>query len=212
MNHRWLERGIWLALAGVIGASLVLGARSLWRRDAASTALPIHATLPDFELTASNGAAVDRAGLTGQVWVADFIFTNCAGVCPVLSARMAEVQRTLAARDIDAKLISISVDPARDTPQKLSAYAERFAADPRRWWFLTGEREALYDLIGKGFKLSVAERSPEEAGAGGDLITHSDRFVLVDRRSRIRGYYHGTEPESVRALIEDVARLSASEG
>ena len=207
MNQGWLARGIWLALAGVIALSLYLGGRSFLDGGRASGELPVLYDLPEFKLIGSDGRDVSRDDLAGEVWIADFIFTSCAGVCPILSARMAEIQRSLVEDGVDAKLVSISVDPTRDHPAKLKEYGERFSADPQRWWFLTGEHDALYDLIAEGFKLSVAERSPEEAGDGGDLITHSDRFVLVDQQSRIRGYYHGTERESLERLIVDVSAL-----
>lgn len=198
-------------LAGVVAAILALGVVSALRDGRAQGELPIIATLPDFTLLSSSGGAVSRADLEGEVWVADFIFTSCAGVCPILSARMAEIQKSLGERKIDARLVSFSVDPARDSVPVLRDYAARYAADPEVWWFLTGERDELYELIGKGFLLSVAERSPEEAGPddGHDLITHSDRFVLVDRQGRIRGYYHGTEPESVEVLLGDLERLAS---
>lgn len=211
MEQRRAERRVWLALGGVIAAILVLGVWSLLRGNLAGDALPVIATVPDFSLRSSTGRTVSRADLIGDLWVADFIFTSCAGVCPVLSARMAEVQNELGERGVGARLVSITVDPARDSAEALRAYAERYGADPDVWWFLTGERDALYELIGKGFLLSVAERSPEDAptGDGHDLITHSDRFVLVDREGRIRGYYHGTERESVDALIDDLETLAA---
>jgi protein SCO1/2 len=203
------ERRVWLALAGFIVAVVLIGLFSLLPGGGGDS-LPVVATLPPFELVDSSGNKVSRTDLDGQVWVADFIFTNCAGICPILSARMAELQKALIDGAVDARLVSISVDPARDSPDALRAYGERFKADPERWWFLTGERAALYDLIGKGFLLSVAGRTQEEADAdGGELITHSDRFVLVDRQGRIRGYYHGSDRESVAKLIGDVARLAA---
>lgn len=203
------ERRVWLALAGVIFVVVLIGLYSLVPGGGADS-LPVVATLPPFELVDGSGKKVSRSDLEGQVWVADFIFTNCAGICPILSARMAEIQKALAEGGVDARLVSISVDPARDSPEAMRAYGERFKADPARWWFLTGERDALYDLIGKGFLLSVADRSQEEADAdGGELITHSDRFVLVDRQARIRGYYHGSDRDAVAKLIDDVARLAA---
>jgi len=210
MDQRRAERRVWLALGGVIAAILVLGIGSLLRGRSGGDSLPIIASVPDFHLRSSTGRAVSRADLLGDLWVADFIFTNCAGVCPVLSARMAEVQKALGERSIDARLVSITVDPARDSPEALRAYAERFGADPDVWWFLTGERDELYELIGKGFLLSVAERSPDDAPAddGHDLITHSDRFVLVDREGRIRSYYHGTDRESVEALLDALETLA----
>ncbi len=208
MSDRRAEQRIWLALAAFILIILGLGVVSLLRDDPDSR-LPVLATVPDFALIGTDGEKVSRSDFDGGLWVADFIFTQCAGVCPVLSARMAEIQKQLDDGGIDAKLVSISVDPARDSPQAMRAYSERFGADPERWRFLTGDRAALHQLIGKGFQLAIAERSPEEAEAdGGELITHSDRFVLVDRNSRIRGYYHGTDRESVAQLVEDLTSLA----
>lgn len=204
-------RRIWAALAGFIALFVALGVVSLLRGGGPDASLPVIATLPDFTLTRSDGRAVSRADLAGKVWVADFIFTSCAGICPILSARMAELQRDLGERDSDVRLVSFSVDPTRDTPPALADYAERYSADPERWWFLTGERDALYGLIGEGFLLSVAERTPGTVDDGGELITHSDRFVLVDRQSRIRGYYHGSEPETVTRLLTDLRALSGEE-
>jgi len=195
------ERGIWIALTGFVALILAIGVWSLW---SGGEKLPVIAEVPPFELVDSSGKQVRRSDFDGDLWVADFIFTSCAGVCPILSSRMADVQRRLEERGLDVRLVSISVDPARDTPPALAAYAERYGADPERWTFLTGERDALYELIGKGFLLSVSERSPEEAGDSGDLITHSDRFVLVDRQGRIRGYYHGLEEEDVDRLLRDL--------
>ncbi len=204
------ERRIWLALTGIIIAVVVLGLFSLRSGKRPSEKFPIVGAVPEFELTNSAGRRVTRADLDGAVWVADFIFTECGGICPVLSARMAEVQKALSERQVEARLVSITVDPARDTVEALRAYSRRFGADPERWWFLTGERNALYDLIGKGFLLSVADRTQAEADAdGGELITHSDRFALVDREARIRGYYHGSDRGAVRQLIDDVEELSA---
>ena len=109
--------------------------------------------------------------------------------------------------DRDVRLVSFRVDPHNDTPEALQAYAGRYGADPQRWTFLTGERDRLYELIGKGFMLAVVEREPDGADDSQELITHSDRFVLIDREHRIRGYYHGTERESVDQLLRDLEQL-----
>ncbi len=201
MQEGRTERGIWIALTGFVALILAIGVWSLW---SGGDELPVIAEVPPFELIDSSGRQVRRSDFDGDLWVADFIFTSCAGVCPILSSRMAGVQRRLEEAGLDVRLVSISVDPARDTPPALAAYAERYGADPERWTFLTGERDALYELIGKGFLLSVSERSPEEAGDSGELITHSDRFVLVDRQGRIRGYYHGLEEDDVDRLLADL--------
>lgn len=199
------ERAIWLGLGAVIVVVVVAGLWSL-RSDAPDGAPPVMGEIPSFTLVERSGRSVSREDLAGQPWVADFIFTRCSGMCPALSARMADLRRQLHDAGLQARLVSFSVDPEHDTPDVLRDYATRYAADDG-WLFVTGERGALYQLIGEGFRLSVAERSPEQARDGGELITHSDRFVLIDADGRIRGYYHGTEPDSVAALLRDLAAL-----
>jgi protein SCO1/2 len=166
---------------------------------------------PSFALTERSGRPLTRAALDGKPWVADFIFTRCAGMCPALSTRMAEVRRAAADAGLTAQFVSFSVDPAHDTPAVLQEYARRFGAGDD-WFFVTGERDALYALIGQGFHLSVAEREPGAPADGGELITHSDRFILVDAAGRIRGYYHGTDAEAASALLRDLAALEGERG
>lgn len=201
------DRIVWVALGGVVVAVIVAGLWSLVssRHDGS---LPVMGAVPDFRLVERSGRAVTRADLAGRVWVANFIFTSCSGVCPVLSARMAELRQKLGNVAPDVRSVSMSVDPTRDTPAVLREYAGRYGAGDG-WLFLTGDRKALHELIRDGFHLSVAERSPEEGVDPGELITHSDRFVLVDRRSRIRGYYRGTEPDALVDLFRDAQALAA---
>jgi cytochrome oxidase Cu insertion factor (SCO1/SenC/PrrC family) len=201
------ERIVWSVLGAVVSAVLVVGIWSLTRSDS----LPVFGSVPDFELVERSGRTVTGADFEGRVWVANFIFTSCAGVCPNLSARMAGLREALRDAAPDVRSVSVSVDPARDTPAVLREYARRYGADENGWLFLTGEREKLHRLIQDGFRLSVAERSPQEDAGAGELITHSDRFVLVDRRSRIRGYYRVTEPEAMPQLVHDVLALAAEE-
>ncbi len=169
--------------------------------------LPSLGAVPAFVLTASQAAPFESRLLIGKVWIADFIFTQCPGVCPTLSAQMARLQH-----DIDApalRFVSFSVDPSNDTPAVLAEYARRYGADPLRWVFLTGERTTLLSLIRDGFRLAVAERGPEEAKDGQGLITHSDRFVLVDASFQIRGYYSVSDAEAMSRLRRDVDRVLA---
>jgi len=118
--------------------------------------LQVFGALPDFSLTERNGREVALAALREKVWIANFIYTHCTDTCPLQSARMARLQADLAA-EADVRLVSITVDPEADTPQVLAEYATRFAADPDRWLFLTGEKGPIYTLIQEGFHLSVAD-------------------------------------------------------
>lgn len=176
-----------------------------WRRVVISEQLlPVLGTVPNFSLIDAGGAQVGLADLRGHVWVVDFIFTNCAGTCPIMTTAMSELQSEITKRGMDnVRLVSISVDPERDTPDVLARFAEGYGADRRRWYFLTGNGEAIQQLANKGFRLSAAIGGSED-----EPIIHSNRFVLVDRQAAIRGYYDGTDEKAVRKLLRDLVALS----
>jgi protein SCO1/2 len=156
--------------------------------------------LPDFSLTDQTGKAVTLGDLKGRVWVADFIFTNCGGTCPLMTGKMRKLHALLPG---EVRLVSITVDPDRDTPKALAAYAAEQGAPHDRWLFLTGDKQALYDLCVKGFKLPL----DAAGGTPAEPIAHSTRFVLVGKDGEIRGYYDGTEEESLTRLTNDVKTL-----
>ncbi len=187
-----------LSLAGIAGA---FGWSRLRRPPASSVpSVPAsYGSVPSFQLTDQNKQPFDSAQLHGKVWVADFIFTSCAGNCPLMSTRMASLQRRLPAEIL---LVSVTVDPKRDTPPVLADYARRYGAQPGRWFFLTGPEQEIFRLVQQGFRLGVAEGGgPEEP------VIHSVRFVLVDRGGKIRGYYDSSDPGQVEQLIRDVGDL-----
>jgi cytochrome oxidase Cu insertion factor (SCO1/SenC/PrrC family) len=124
--------------------------------------LQVFGTLPDFALIERDRRQMTRADLLGKVWIANFIYTTCTDTCPLQSARMAALQRDLSG-ERDVRFLSITVDPRRDTPAVLARYAARYEADRERWWFLTGDKRAIYALIQEGFRLSVED--PTESAA-----------------------------------------------
>ena len=192
--------GVLLAVAAV--ASLLFAVRA----QQAEEELPVLATVPDFSLTEASGRTVTRHDLAGRPWVADLVFTNCGGICPLMSAAMARLVQSSA--DLPStRFVSISVDPERDTPQALTAYAERFKADRERWLFLTGDKTAVRDLAVGGLKLPVADGDPTQ---GEDEILHSQRFVLIDAQSQVRGTYDVRDQEAMFRLRGDLERLSSS--
>jgi len=154
--------------------------------------LPVLGAVPPFQLTDQNGLPFTRDALDGRVWVADFIYTTCLGPCPLMSNHMRRLQERS-----EAALVSFTVDPARDTPPVLAEYARRYQAKPGRWYFLTGAREALNDLGLNGFKVTSVDGS----------LDHSTRFILVDRRQRIRGYYLSSDEGFLSRLLDDIRRL-----
>lgn len=160
--------------------------------------LPTIAEVPPFSLTDATGRPFARDDLAGTVWVADFIFTRCAGPCPELTRRMAGLQRTF--RDAPVRLVSVTVDPEWDTPPILAQFAAAYGADPARWHFLTGPSDAVHALARDGFLLGGVE----------DVTLHSTRLVLVDAAARIRGYYDGRDPGEVERLHADLTALLAA--
>jgi protein SCO1 len=196
-------------LVNIAAAAVTLGLLAAfggWFGGKGAEPLPVLGQVPDFSLIERSGQTVSLADLKGQVWVADFVFTHCAGPCPLLSRRMQSLQEPLAGFP-DVRLVSFSVDPERDTPEVLADYATRYGAGDR-WLFLTGEKEPLYWLIMDGFKLGVDDGSALTAGVPGPgTITHSTRFVLVDREGRIRAYYDGSGEDIVEQLLPDMQAL-----
>jgi protein SCO1/2 len=162
--------------------------------------------LPDFRLTERSGRPLSLADLRGRPWVADFIFTQCGGACPAMTARMVRLRRDLGT---DVGLVSFTVDPAHDTPEALARYAATFGADAS-WRFVTGTQKDLYALSVGGFKLAAMEVPPGEQTAGADgPFLHSSKFVLVDGEGVIRGYYDSTDEQAMRALVADAGLLQA---
>ncbi|MBZ5608314.1 MAG: SCO family protein [Acidobacteriia bacterium] len=161
------------------------------------SSLPVYLDVLEFHLIAQDGREFDSKVLQGKIWVADFIYTTCPGPCPRMTSQMKEVQNAIQKMP-DVRLVSFTVDPERDTPPVLAEYAKLHRASAALWYFLTGPEATLQTLDRDVFKLGNLDKSLE----------HSTRFVLVDRRSRIRGYYETSEASSIPKLIDDIHELA----
>ncbi len=171
--------------------------------EGASAAERASFELPDFELIERSGDAVGKETLLGAPWIAGFAFTNCAGPCPRLSGVMASVQQRLS--DTTVRLVTVSVDPERDTPEVLRTYAESFGADSERWLFLTGRKDSIYELIQKGFRLGVQE---DPGALPGEEVAHSTRLVLVDADGVVQGYFSSETEDAVDRLVARARALA----
>lgn len=194
----------WVLVCGLlatVGNVLLRPAPQPAPQPAPRPAPPILGRVPDFTLANRDGRTVRLGDLAGEAWIADFVFTRCTASCPVMSGKMAHLDRELAPPP-RVRLVSFSVDPEHDTPAVLARYAASYAASPR-WLFLTGSREHLHRLSRQGFKLGVDSR-PASRGPGAEDILHSTRFVLVDGRASIRGYYDSLDPAALRRLRDDL--------
>jgi cytochrome oxidase Cu insertion factor (SCO1/SenC/PrrC family) len=183
-----------------VTAGLLFWLRQAQVHQLSNRAIASYGTLPSFELVNQDAQPFGTAQLAGKIWIADFIFTTCPGPCPIISTRMSELQKPLEKTDIH--LVSFTVDPDKDTPEVLHAYAEKLHAQPARWDFLTGSRDAIYALARDGFKLAVSDGSEEEG-----MPVHSTRLVLVDRNGVLRGYYDALAPDAVTKLLADANHL-----
>jgi protein SCO1/2 len=159
-----------------------------------------------FALTDQQSRPLANADLKGRVWIANFIFSSCNAECLILSSRFAELQR-LFADEPGVAFVSFSVDPQTDTPERLGQFAQRWHADPERWYFLTGDSGKLDALIKNSFLLPVT-RDPMEAGK---LLTqkliHTNRFAIVDRAGTVKAYVDGLQPESVSVISRLVLEM-----
>jgi protein SCO1/2 len=158
--------------------------------------LPELGSIPPFEFTDQSGKAFSSSTLRGKVWVADFFFTNCPGPCPRMSNQLKRVQAETSGL-ANVQLVSITVDPDRDTATVLEQYARRYQAQAGRWTFLTGRKDLIRNLMSESFYLGYADSMQE----------HSTRFVLVDGNMKIRGFYDSFAKDGIDKLIEDIQEL-----
>lgn len=211
-----------LGLATIGGVLLaVAGYAVAGRGEASGTAREptVFWPAPAFTLTDQQGQPVSSERLRGTVVIANFIYTHCDDICPLLTVQMQGLQDRLRREGVlgeEVQLLSFTVDPARDTPAVLAAYAERHGADPEAWRFLTGPTDTVVPLIVEGFRLGVdalpPPETPAQPHADGEHTTqdyavmHSGRFVLIDRMGQVRAFYDGRDfvPERV---IHDIRQL-----
>lgn len=186
MNKKLIPFIPYLFLGGLILGALFFS-RSIKALHASP--LPILGNVPSFQLVDTNHKEFSKRNLEGKVWIANFMFTTCAGICPMMSQNIASIQNALG-KEEDIRLVSISVNPEQDTPEAMKTYAKKYNADPSKWYFLTGDREEITKLAVGGFKV----------GSIDEPIFHSGKLILVDKKFQIRGYFDGTDPEEIKKL------------
>ena len=182
---RTLWIGLFLLLA-LMALAFLLWLAQLGRQQAHP--LRVIGPVAPFTLTRQDEKTVTLDDLTNRVWVADIVFTRCAGPCPRLTAQMKSLQDRLPA-DSTARLVTLTTDPEYDTPAVLKKYGERFGADFNRWLFLTGTKTEIAALAGGSLKLSAQPVKPAEQTNDADLFIHTTIFVVVDKQARLRGFF-----------------------
>lgn len=157
-------------------------------------------TIPDFSLINQNGKTITQADYADKIYVTDFFFTTCQTICPIMTDHMVQIQEELK-NDQDILLLSHSVTPEIDDVAQLKKYAMEKGVNDAKWNLVTGDKKQIYDLARKSYL--VAKDVPYEEY---DLI-HTENFVLVDKKKRIRGFYDGTDPEAIQTLLHDIEVL-----
>ena len=159
--------------------------------------------ISDFSLLNQNGNNVTQEDYKNKIYVADFFFTTCPDICPIMTGNMLYLQENL--KDTNVMLASFSVTPKIDTVEVLKEYSNLKGVDDSRWNLMTGDKKQIYDLARKSYL--VAKAIPDGKNHG---MIHTENFVLVDRDKRIRGYYDGTNIEDMNKLLDDIQILIKS--
>ena len=161
-------------------------------------------TIADFSLTNQNGETITQADYQDKIYIADFFFTTCPTICPIMTKNMAEIQYEIK-NDQEVMLLSHSVTPEIDSVAQLKKYALEKGVDDTKWNLVTGDKKDIYDLARKSY---LAVKTDGDGGPF-DMI-HTENFILVDKERRIRGFYDGTKKEDIDKLMEDLVVLKAS--
>lgn len=160
--------------------------------------------IADFSLTNQNGKTITQDDYKDKIYVADFFFTTCQTICPIMTNNMHEIQEKIITDD-EVMLLSHSVTPEIDTVAQLNRYANEKGVNASKWNLVTGDKKQIYELARKSY-LAVKDN-----GDGGtfDMI-HTENFMLIDKERQIRGFYDGTDPEEIERLLDDIKVLKAS--
>jgi protein SCO1/2 len=162
-------------------------------------------TIQEFSFTDQSGKSYGSKDLKGKIYVAEYFFTTCGTICPVMNAEMQRVQQAFRGND-SFRILSFTVDPETDSVAQMKLYADGHGADPKQWHFLTGDKKDLYRLARRSFFVLKPAEAANQGDVGSDFI-HTNYFVLVDTKKRIRGYYDGTDSKEVDKLIKDIQKL-----
>jgi protein SCO1/2 len=159
--------------------------------------------VPDFEFIDQNGEKVSQKNTEGKTYVADFFFTTCESICPIMSKEMMKLAGKYQ-NDPEIMFLSHTVDPETDSVPQLKSYAMAHQAKDQQWKFMTGSKKELYDMARKGYFVTATE-----GDGGADDFVHTQNFVLVDKFRHIRGYYDGTDSTEMQKLVRDIDLLKA---
>lgn len=205
------KKSIWIATT-IVGVVMIAAIFIVYKSTAPlkEPALPFYGPqqgkgephyVSEFSLLDQDSNIVTMNKFHNKIYVADFFFTTCKGICPIMTEQMISAYKAYQDNP-DVLFLSHSVDPETDTPSRLKRYAHNRGIEGEKWTFVTGDKKQIYDLARYSYLVDAS------VGDGGPTdFVHTENFALVDRKGRIRGYYDGTDSISVKKLIGDIAIL-----
>lgn len=167
--------------------------------DLGKPQLPVLNNVMPFQFTRQDGMSITEKDVKGRVYVAEYFFTTCKGICPKMNRNMADVYKQLK-QEKEFMVLSHTVDPDTDSVPVLKKYADSIGADPSNWWFLTGSKEDLYRTARESYILDDPKNSSKNVS---DQFLHTQFFALVDREGRVRGIYDGLKKDEVAQMVND---------
>lgn len=156
--------------------------------------------IADFSLTNQNGKTITQEDYKNKIYVADFFFTTCGTICPIMTDHMRDIQKEIL-NDDEIMLLSHSVTPKIDTVAQLKRYARRKGVNDAKWNLVTGNKKHIYDLARKSY-MAVKDGNYDDYS-----MIHTENFMLIDKKRQIRGFYDGTDPEAISQLLKDIKKL-----
>lgn len=161
--------------------------------------------IADFSLTNQNGKTITQNDYKDKIYVADFFFTTCPTICPIMTDHMRDIQKEIL-NDDGVMLLSHSVTPKKDSVAQLKRYAKRKGVNDAKWNLVTGDKKHIYELARKSYM------AVQTTGDGGEYdMIHTENFMLIDKKRQIRGYYDGTDSEAIEQLLKDIKKLKKEE-
>jgi protein SCO1 len=193
----WLYLGIF----GVLLAGFYIALMAT--TDFAKEKLPVLSTVRPFTFERQDGQMISEKNVSGKVYIAEYFFTTCKGICPKMNKNMKAVYEELK-KEPDFMILSHTVDPETDSVARLQHYADSMGASIQNWWFLTGTKESLYKTARESYLLDNQENSSKNIS---DQFIHTQFFALVDRNGQVRGIYDGLKQEEIQQLKVDTRLL-----
>jgi protein SCO1 len=173
----------------------ILGERDFNGKDT------VYHTIADFQFLNQDSVLITNETVNGKIYIADFFFTSCRTICPIMKSQMLRIYQDYK-NDPEVLILSHTIDPEYDTVGLLRDYAKRLGVTSKKWYFLTGNKDDIYNMASKSYFTTAHEDKNEDQG-----FIHSGAFLLVDKKQRIRGQYDGTKEAEVDRLLKDIEKL-----